>query len=361
MARGAVAPASSAEANGVQSSSVSKSLPVNIPTQAQQQKREKRLSHGSSHGGTSAQTPRSIRERDEQCSVGSLTHSRKLSGLVAPVRPVTGSYETNKQKQVVSGFAPPNELTKPLSAEPLSYSTSGSDHVAFHNATVLATTNANANASSLSSEPSKPSLLTMALESESDAETNVGVVDNPVLCTGFSTRNEEVAMAQETRISKELGDRHEVFGSPLVKLAFELGRCAHTGQLRRNGEAYLSHVVETAEILAKLGLDEQTVAAGLLHDVLDDTMMTEQQLREYIPEEVVDMVVGVSRMSHMSQINRDAMGAESISSSGSTGQDNSDRFKNMLLSMADVRVVLIKLADRLHNMRTLNALTPEKQ
>merc|ERR1711970_184770 len=229
-----------------------------------QQKREKRLSHGSSHGGTSAQTPRSIRERDEQCSVGSLTHSRKLSGLVAPVRPVTGSYETNKQKQkVVSGFAPPNELTKPLSAEPLSYSTSGSDHVAFHNATVLATTNANANASSLSSEPSKPSQLTMALESESDAETNV--------------------------------------------------------------EAYLSHVVETAEILAKLGLDEQTVAAGLLHDVLDDTMMTEQQLREYIPEEVVDMVVGVSRMSHMSQINRDAMGAESISSSGSTGQDNSDR------------------------------------
>uniref|UniRef100_A0A7S3FSB2 GTP diphosphokinase n=1 Tax=Chloropicon roscoffensis TaxID=1461544 RepID=A0A7S3FSB2_9CHLO len=362
MARGAVAPASSAEANGVQSSSVSKSLPVNIPTQAQQQKREKRLSHGSSHGGTSAQTPRSIRERDEQCSVGSLTRSRKLSGLVAPVRPVTGSYETNKQKQVVSGFAPPNELTKPLSAEPLSYSTSGSDHVAFHNATVLATTNAaNANASSLSSEPSKPSLLTMALESESDAETNVGVVDNPVLCTGFSTRNEEVAMAQETRISKELGDRHEVFGSPLVKLAFELGRCAHTGQLRRNGEAYLSHVVETAEILAKLGLDEQTVAAGLLHDVLDDTMMTEQQLREYIPEEVVDMVVGVSRMSHMSQINRDAMGAESISSSGSTGQDNSDKFKNMLLSMADVRVVLIKLADRLHNMRTLNALTPEKQ
>merc|ERR1711970_749021 len=284
-----------------------------------QQKREKRLSHGSSHGGTSAQTPRSIRESDEQCSVGSLTHSRKLSGLVAPVRPVTGSYETNKQKQkVVSGFAPPNELTK-------------------------------------------PSLLTMALESESDAETNVGVVDNPVLCTGFSTRNEEVAMAQETRISKELGDRHEVFGSPLVKLAFELGRCAHTGQLRRNGEAYLSHVVETAEILAKLGLDEQTVAAGLLHDVLDDTMMSEQQLREYIPEEVVDMVVGVSRMSHMSQINRDAMGAESISSSGSTGQDNSDRFKNMLLSMADVRVVLIKLADRLHNIRTLNALTPEKQ
>merc|ERR1711937_706432 len=182
-----------------------------------------------------------------------------------------------------------------------------------------------------------------------DVESEVG---------SFNSRNEELAINQEKRISAELTDRHEVFGAPLVKLAFELSRCAHTGKLRKNGETYLSHVVETAEVLANLGLDEQTVAAGLLHDVLDDTMMTEQQLREYIPSEAVDMVVGVSRLSQMSLINRDL-------GFGSTTQqaadNNSDSFKNMLLSMADVRAVLIKLADRLHNMRTLNALTPEKQ
>merc|ERR1712057_30707 len=177
-----------------------------------------------------------------------------------------------------------------------------------------------------------------------------------VLVSGFASRNEELAFAQEKRISADLSSRHEVFGAPLVKLAFELGRCAHMGQLRRNGEAYLSHVVETAEILARLGLDEKTVAAGLLHDVLDDTMMTEQQLREYIPQEVVDMVVGVSRLSHVSQINRD-LGFGKSQDSVTQGES----FKNMLLSMADVRVVLIKLADRLHNMRTLNALSPEKQ
>ncbi|QDZ25069.1 GTP diphosphokinase [Chloropicon primus] len=320
------------------------SLPVNIPSSG-----GRRLS---SHGGSSYSTPRSVtsvRERDEQVlSVKSGTGS--LSGLVAPVRPVSGSYETEKK---VSGFTPPNELTKPLAMEPVS----------FKRTATTTTTTAAAAASSLSSEQSKPSLLTMALESESEVEDNSqqdpkGAVENPVLCTGFSTRNAEVASVQEKKISNELSSRHEVFGAPLVKLAFELGRCAHTGQLRKNGEAYLSHVVDTAEILAKLGLDEQTVAAGLLHDVLDDTMMTEQQLREYIPSEVVDMVVGVSRLSQMSQINRDL-------GFGSTTQqaadNNSDRFKNMLLSMADVRVVLIKLADRLHNMRTLNALTPDKQ
>jgi ppGpp synthetase/RelA/SpoT-type nucleotidyltranferase len=190
----------------------------------------------------------------------------------------------------------------------------------------------------------------MALSSEEDA----GEVESEV--GSFNSRSEELAINQEKRISAELTERHEVFGAPLVKLAFELSRCAHTGKLRKNGETYLSHVVETAEVLANLGLDEQTVAAGLLHDVLDDTMMTEQQLREYIPHEVVDMVVGASRMSQVSQMNRNLVGTTK-----DLRETQVDRFRNMLLSMADVRVVLIKLADRLHNMRTLNALTPEKQ
>ena len=361
---------------------MSKSLPVNIPSA----KREKRLSHGNASSGT----PRSVtvvRERDEAVSFG----SAKLSGLVAPVRPVSGSFEREAARKNstthVSGFAAPvNELTKPLT-QALDAS------VAFHQSTNLAA-NANANATNTTNNNSaassvdansanKPSLLTMALESESDVDehsagtsfksthshfgdgdksgANGGVnVENPVLVSGFASRNEELAFAQEKRISADLSSRHEVFGAPLVKLAFELGRCAHMGQLRRNGEAYLSHVVETAEILARLGLDEQTVAAGLLHDILDDTMMTEQQLREYIPAEVVDMVVGVSRMSQVSQINRD-LGFSAQAGETQAVEAQGDRFKNMLLSMADVRVVLIKLADRLHNMRTLNALAPEKQ
>uniref|UniRef100_A0A7S3E5N6 GTP diphosphokinase n=1 Tax=Chloropicon laureae TaxID=464258 RepID=A0A7S3E5N6_9CHLO len=243
-------------------------------------------------------------------------------------------------------------------------------HVAFHKSTNLKQQQQQSGGEAgLTSESGKPSLLTMALESEEEVEAvaktatagSTPEVENPVLASGFSSRNEELALAQEKKISSSLMQRHEVFSAPLVKLAFELGRCAHTGQLRRNGEAYLSHIVETAEILAKLGLDEQTVAAGLLHDVLDDTMMTEQQLREYIPHEVVDMVVGVSRMSQMSQMNRDLMMKKEGTVSSQKVEVEGESFKNMLLSMADVRVVLIKLADRLHNMRTLNALPAEKQ
>lgn len=185
---------------------------------------------------------------------------------------------------------------------------------------------------------------------------------------GFTFFDEEKSLRQEKVVADGLVARHEIFGAPLVKLAFEIARCAHSGQLRRNGETYLAHLVETSDILARLGLDEQTVAAGLLHDVLDDTMMTEGQLEEYIPKEVVQMVVGVSRMSQVSQLNRDHSAPHEQDGKGihdksaaSLSDDKSDRFRNMLLSMADVRVVLIKLADRLHNMRTLNALTPEKQ
>jgi len=298
---------------------VSKSLPVNIPSRAA----EKRLSGV----GSSLGTPRSVAETTAATSA-------QLSGLVAPVRPASyGSAKT-------VGF-----LTKPLLNKTV--------QEGFQTKKEKAATTSLPNTANLKQQSgnNNSSLLTMALSSEEDhdVESEVG---------SFNSRNEELAINQEKRISAELTDRHEVFGAPLVKLAFELSRCAHTGKLRKNGETYLSHVVETAEVLANLGLDEQTVAAGLLHDVLDDTMMTEQQLREYIPHEVVDMVVGASRMSQVSQMNRD-LGC--LGGSKQALETQVDRFRNMLLSMADVRVVLIKLADRLHNMRTLNALTPEKQ
>mmetsp|Transcript_3128 Transcript_3128/g.7675 ORF Transcript_3128/g.7675 Transcript_3128/m.7675 type:complete len:547 (+) Transcript_3128:755-2395(+) len=188
------------------------------------------------------------------------------------------------------------------------------------------------------------------MEEVEEEDVSLGIVG------AFSHMSEEKSLSQEKELANTLVERHEIFGAPLVKLAFEIARCAHTGQFRRDKKIYLAHVVETADILANLGLDEETVAAGLLHDVLDDTMMTQRQLREFIPAGVSDMVVGVSRMSQVSRLNRDQLGA---------GDDDpatqSDRFKNMLLSMGDVRTVLIKLADRLHNMRTLGSLAPHKQ
>ena len=145
----------------------------------------------------------------------------------------------------------------------------------------------------------------------------------------------------------------EAFGSRLVVRAFNVACGAHAGQVRKSGEPVLAHAVETAAILAEQGLDKKIVAAGLLHDTLDDTMMTEEQLRELFPGDVVDMVRGVSKMSQISQFHRDNWG------SMDTGMV--EQFKTMLLAMADVRVVLIKLADRLHNMRTLEHLPAHKQ
>lgn len=142
------------------------------------------------------------------------------------------------------------------------------------------------------------------------------------------------------------------FSARLVVRALSVAASAHAGQVRRSGEPVVRHALETALVLAGQGLDDAVVAAGLLHDTLDDTMMTEDTLREMFPADVVDMVVGVSRMSLISQLHRDSAVLDS---------QGSDRFKAMLFAMADVRVVLIKLADRLHNMRTLEHLPAAKQ
>lgn len=149
------------------------------------------------------------------------------------------------------------------------------------------------------------------------------------------------------------------FSTRLVVRALSVAASAHAGQLRRSGEPVVRHALETALLLADQGLDDAVVAAGLLHDTLDDTMMTEDALREMFPTDVVDMVVGVSRMSLTSQLHRES--ARDSDSTSGLDSKGADRFKAMLFAMADVRVVLIKLADRLHNMRTLEHLPEAKQ
>jgi len=143
-------------------------------------------------------------------------------------------------------------------------------------------------------------------------------------------------------------EKHPVFNSSVVTRAFNIAAGAHEGQTWQDGEAFIIHAVETACILGDLGLDETTVAAGLLHNVLDITMMTPQTLGSLLPSSVTEMVERVSRMSQVSKLHRHH--------AGGMDEATTRKLRAMLLSMADVRVVLVKLAERVHSMRTLGSL-----
>ncbi|MCO5587304.1 hypothetical protein L7F22_041252 [Adiantum nelumboides] len=147
--------------------------------------------------------------------------------------------------------------------------------------------------------------------------------------------------------------RHDIFLDPFVVKAFHEAEKAHSMQYRAMGELYLAHCVETAMNLAALGASKEVVAAGLLHDVVDDSAADCADLQENFGKEVADLVEGVSKMSEFSKLARDNDTASKTV--------EADRLHTMFLAMADVRVVLIKLADRLHNMRTLEALPELKR
>ncbi|HUZ89300.1 MAG TPA: bifunctional (p)ppGpp synthetase/guanosine-3',5'-bis(diphosphate) 3'-pyrophosphohydrolase [Candidatus Acidoferrales bacterium] len=134
----------------------------------------------------------------------------------------------------------------------------------------------------------------------------------------------------------------------LVQHAYERAAIAHRGQRRLSGEDYVEHPLAVASILADLNLDAATLAAALLHDTVEDTELTLAAVREEFGQEVGNLVGGVTKLSRISFRSDQQLQAENI--------------RKMLLAMAeDVRVVLIKLADRLHNMRTLDALPPPKR
>ncbi|CAI7782782.1 unnamed protein product [Closterium sp. NIES-54] len=147
--------------------------------------------------------------------------------------------------------------------------------------------------------------------------------------------------------------KHSVFYDPLVKLAFQVAADAHQGQFRKSGQPVVSHCVETALILAGIGADKVVVAAGLLHDVIDDTATSEQDLRDIFGDEIASLVAGVSKLSLVSQLTRD--------SSRQLTSCEIDNLRTMFVAMADVRVVLVKLADRMHCLRTIDALPAKTQ
>jgi GTP pyrophosphokinase len=134
----------------------------------------------------------------------------------------------------------------------------------------------------------------------------------------------------------------------IVERAYVYSARVHAGQVRLSGEPYLMHPIEVANILADMRLDVVSVAAGLLHDVLEDTRAEPEDLREFFGPEVLNIVSGVTKLSNMP--------------TSSTQERQAENIRKMFLAMADdIRVILIKLADRLHNMRTLRFHSPERR
>ncbi len=133
-----------------------------------------------------------------------------------------------------------------------------------------------------------------------------------------------------------------------IKRAYDFAKTAHQGQKRSSGEDYFIHPCAVVEILANFGFDSSTVIAAFLHDVLEDTPVTPEQLCDEFGQEVLELVEGVTKLDKLQFVNREEAQAEN--------------FRKIFVAMAkDLRVIIIKLADRLHNMRSLQFLPPQKQ
>ena len=133
-----------------------------------------------------------------------------------------------------------------------------------------------------------------------------------------------------------------------IRAAYEMAKMAHAGQKRRDGSPYVTHCIAAADISVDIGLDEDSIIAALLHDVIEDTSLTHADIARQFGPAVADIVEGVTKLTRVQYTSKEDEQAENL--------------RKMLLAMAkDIRVVLIKIADRLHNMRTMAYQTPEKQ
>ena len=152
-------------------------------------------------------------------------------------------------------------------------------------------------------------------------------------------------------ISNFTNDLNDYMGNAqvdLVRRAYFYAEQAHDGQFRRSGEHYVSHPLAVAEILRAMHMDHQSLVAAMLHDVIEDTGITKNDIEGQFGETVANLVDGVSKLNKIEFSTR--------------AEAQAENFQKMALAMAkDIRVILVKMADRMHNMRTLDVMNPEQQ
>ena len=149
-------------------------------------------------------------------------------------------------------------------------------------------------------------------------------------------------------LEDKLRQQGHAFDLGRINAAYQVAKTAHSGQLRKDGSPYVTHCVAAADIAADMGLDEDSIVAALLHDVIEDTNLTHEDIARQFGTSVADIVEGVSKLTRVQYTSKE--------------DEQMENLRKMLLAMAkDIRVILIKIADRLHNMRTMAYQTPEKQ
>ena len=154
------------------------------------------------------------------------------------------------------------------------------------------------------------------------------------------------------RMYAELEEKIRASAHPMdlgrIRAAYEMAKTAHEGQKRKDGSPYVTHCVAAADISVDLGLDEDSIIAALLHDVIEDTTLTHADIAHDFGPAVADIVEGVTKLTRMQYATKE--------------EEQMENLRKMLMAMAkDIRVILIKIADRLHNMRTMAYQSPEKQ
>ena len=155
------------------------------------------------------------------------------------------------------------------------------------------------------------------------------------------------------RLYEALEEKIRNSGHPMdlgrIRAAYEVAKLAHAGQFRKDGcSPYVSHCVAAADISVDLGLDEDSICAALLHDVIEDTALTHADIARQFGTAVADIVEGVTKLTRVQYTSKE--------------DEQMENLRKMLMAMAkDIRVILIKIADRMHNMRTMDYQSPEKQ
>ena len=154
--------------------------------------------------------------------------------------------------------------------------------------------------------------------------------------------------AMYAELEEKLRTQSQKFDLGRIHAAYEMAKTAHSGQKRKDGSPYVSHCVAAADIAVDMGLDEDSVVAALLHDIIEDTSLTHEDIARQFGTTVADIVEGVTKLTRVQYTSKE--------------DEQMENLRKMLMAMAkDIRVILIKIADRLHNMRTMAYQTPEKQ